>query len=99
VVHALLGAYFQDDWRVSSKLTLNYGLRIEHETACAKSNNRQTVAFDRTSTNPIDALVPKAGTLARGRTLKGGLIYAGVNGAPNEQGNPEGDQARAARRR
>ena len=25
------GGYVQDDWRVSSKLTLNYGLRFEHE--------------------------------------------------------------------
>ena len=41
------GAYFQDDWRVNSKFTLNYGLRLEHEDGLREINNRQTVAFDR----------------------------------------------------
>ena len=83
------GGYVQDDWRVSSKLTLNYGLRLEHEDGLREISDRQTVAFDRNVTNPIDALVPKAGTLLAGKTLKGGLVYAGVNGAPDEQGNPK----------
>jgi trimeric autotransporter adhesin len=83
------GGYFQDDWRVSSKFTLNYGLRLEHEDGLREIGNRQTVAFDRTAVNPIDALVPKAGTLLAGKTLMGGLVYAGVNGAPDQQGNPK----------
>src|SRR4029079_17875606 len=32
---------------------------------------------------------PKAGTLLDGRTLKGGLIFAGVNGANTYQGDPK----------
>src|SRR5712692_10471397 len=83
------GAYFQDDWRVNSKLSLNYGLRLEHEDGLRELNNHQTVAFDQNATNPIDALVPKAGTLLAGQTLKGGLVYAGVNGANDYQGNPK----------
>jgi hypothetical protein len=83
------GGYIQDDWRVSSKFTLNYGIRFEHEDGLREIENRQTVAFDQSVTNPLDALVPKAGTPLAGRTLKGGLIYAGVNGAPEEQGNPK----------
>ena len=40
------GGYAQDDWRVSSKFTLNYGVRLEHETGLAEENNNFTVGFD-----------------------------------------------------
>jgi trimeric autotransporter adhesin len=81
------GAYIQDDWRVSSKFTLNFGVRLEHEDGLRERENRQTVGFDQDVVNPIDALVPKTGFLA-GRTLRGGLLFAGVDGAPEEQGDP-----------
>jgi hypothetical protein len=72
------GAYLQDDFRVSPKFTLNYGLRVEHETGLQEEENRFTVAFDRTL-NPGGAL-GAAGA-------RGGLVYAGVDGAPTEHGN------------
>lgn len=81
------GGYVQDDWRVTSKFTLNYGVRLEHEDGLREVENRQAVGFDQNATNPLDALVPKTGLLA-GRTLRGGLIFAGVNGAPEYQGDP-----------
>jgi trimeric autotransporter adhesin len=81
------GAYIQDDWRLNSNVTLNYGIRFDHEQGLQEIQNRQTVAFDRTAVNPLDALVPKTGTLLQGRTLTGGLVYAGVNGAPTQQGD------------
>jgi hypothetical protein len=72
------GGYLQDDFRISAKFTLNYGLRIEHEAGLREEENRFTVGFDRT-VNPGGAL-GAAGA-------RGGLMYAGVNGYPEEQGD------------
>ena len=83
------GVYIQDDWRVNSKFTLNYGLRLEHEDGLREVDNKQTVGFDQNVTNPIDSTVPKQGTLLQGKTLKGGLIFAGVDGANDYLGNPK----------
>jgi hypothetical protein len=84
------GGYVQDDWRVSSKLTLNYGLRIEHESGLREQEDRFTVGFDQTLTNALTNRVtipadPVAGTPAR--QVVGGFMYAGVDGNPTEQGN------------
>ena len=84
------GGYAQDDWRVNSKFTLNYGIRIEHETGLADTNNNFTVGFDRAATSALTSVVipadPVAGTSAR--QVVGGLMYAGVNGNKTTQGNP-----------
>jgi hypothetical protein len=85
------GGYAQDDWRVSSKLTLNYGIRLEHETGLAEQNNNFTVGFNPTATSALSSVVipadPLAGTPAR--NVAGGLMYAGVDGNPTTQGDPE----------
>lgn len=80
------GGYAQDDWRVGPKLTLNYGVRLEHETGLTEKNNGFTVAFDRTA-NPGGALGAIVNPLT-GQPIRGGLVYAGQGGANTYQGNP-----------
>lgn len=77
------GAYLQDDFRINSRLTLNAGLRVEHESGLREEENRFTVAFDRGLTPPG----PLGNVVVNGQPVRGGLVYAGVNGAPTEQGN------------
>src|SRR5262245_1840635 len=85
------GGYFQDDWRVSPKFTLNYGLRIEHEDGMRERNNNFTVGFDRSSASPVNITIPNTidptGATAA-RQVLGGLKFAGVNGNPTQQGDP-----------
>ena len=76
------GAYVQDDWRVSSKLTFNYGLRFEYEQGLQEKSNAITVGFDQTAVSPLAALT--------GLPLVGGPIYAGVGGANDYQGDSPG---------
>ena len=71
--------YVQDDYRVTSALTLNYGLRYEYEAGLQERDNHFTVGFDRTASFPAQVA---------GLTLTGGLMYAGVNGNPTHQGQP-----------
>ena len=86
------GAYVQDDWRVSSKLTVNYGIRLEHETGMSEKNNNFTVGFDPAATSALSSVTIPADPIAGvgARTVTGGLMYAGVNGNPTTQGNPPG---------
>jgi hypothetical protein len=78
------GAFVQDDFRLNAKLTVNYGLRVEHEDGLRERNDQITVGFDRTL-NPGGAL---GNVSVGGRPIRGGLVYAGQNGANDYQGDP-----------
>ncbi len=67
--------FAQDDFRVNQKLTLNIGLRYEYELGQKEQNNRYNVGFDPNAAYNFPAT---AGAVA----AKGGLLFAGVNGAP-----------------
>lgn len=66
VTHSISG-YFQDDWKVSRKLTLNLGLRYDYQSQAVERNNGAS-NFDPFCTLP--------------NGLTGCTVFAGVGGQP-----------------
>lgn len=58
------GFFAQDDWRISPKFTVNFGLRYEVEGGLTERYNRILRGFDLTTPSPIEAQVVAAYTAA-----------------------------------
>lgn len=54
------GLFVQDDWRVTRKLTINAGVRVEINTGMEESQDRNLAGFDLTTPNPIEAAAQAA---------------------------------------
>lgn len=74
------GGFLQDDWRVTQNLTLNLGIRLEHEEGLRDRADHLAVGFSRDKAWPVQPIP--------GLNLRGGLLYAGVDGAPTHQSDP-----------
>ena len=55
MIHYYAG-FVQDNFRVNSKLTLNFGFRLEHESGVEGSNNALLVGFNQNATNVLPLL-------------------------------------------
>lgn len=86
-----LGIYVQDNYRLTSKLSLNLGLRVEWERGPTERYNRVIGGFDPNVELPISKLAEEAyarnpvAQLTPGAfRVRGGSIYPGSNGAARE---------------
>lgn len=87
--NSIYGFYVQDDYRFSSKLTLNLGFRYEVESTTTERYNRAVRNFDSVTANPVDAqaraqyaLSPIPELPASQFRALGGLTFVNANGNP-----------------
>jgi hypothetical protein len=67
--------FLQTDWRVTNRLTLNMGLRWDHETPFTERFNRITVGYDAKVLNPISDAAQAAYTSILAGVLRDPVKY------------------------
>ena len=92
-----LGLFVQDDYKVTRKLTLNLGFRLDHEWPMTERYNRAVTQFDAASANPIEAKAianyaksPIPELPVSQFKVKGGITFAGVGGNPRAYWSGQG---------
>lgn len=83
------GLFFQDDWKVSRRLTLNLGFRYDINLPADEKYNRLNRGFDPTLPAPYQNQIPAdlRAQFPQLNNLRGGLNFAGVNGTPANSGD------------
>jgi hypothetical protein len=84
--------YVQDDWKTSDRLTMNIGIRFEHEEGTTERYDRGNAGFDFGATNPVEAAaranyaknpIPELAELR----APGGLLFLATDGIGREHIN------------
>ena len=94
--------YFKDDWRVNSRLTVNWGARYDINAPPDEKYNRLDANFNPNVTSPIGAMaaaniaklnlqIPAqfASLYSNLANMKGSMEFAGTNGYSNKAANTD----------
>jgi len=80
--HRYFALFLNDDWKLTSRLTFNLGLRWDYEAPNVERYNRMLRAFDFNAPSPI---APQVKDLS----LKGAVTFAGTGGQPRTAFDPD----------
>jgi len=93
--YGVAGAYAQDLWRVSRRLTLTLGLRYETTFPTTERYSRGVGGFDFSAVNPVAAVAQAAYAAhpipqlpVSNFNVLGGLTFLGTGGRPDSLWNP-----------
>ncbi|MBI4874560.1 MAG: TonB-dependent receptor [Acidobacteria bacterium] len=81
-----MAPYVQQDWKILPRVTVNLGLRMDFNFAPTERYDRMNRGFDAEVLNPVNTMIDRE-AFADFPAMYGGLLFAGVNGAPRRAAN------------
>ena len=80
--------WLQYDWKVRSNLTLNLGIRWDANLPPTERYDRMNRGFDENVISPVDSMFDHSKYPYMNYPIRGGLLFAGVNGLPAKAADP-----------
>jgi hypothetical protein len=86
-----MAPWVQHDWKLTSRLTMNLGFRLDFNYPPNERFNRLNRGFDQQVLSPLDSMVNYAQNPNLPDPLRGGMLFAGVNGVSSRAANLDVD--------